>query len=208
VLISVVESPGCQGAAGVNAGRLVSTSPALIESPPTYYERPTIMTTSHWDEHLAYEVRELCSDLDLLHPIWPAMHGATPANLEEGTAFFEAALVHARNLLELLVRGPVANDDALTPEDFGIPAWSYAEAAERFEASLEESVEESYARICTYVSHLSRNREPGVPYWELQPLVDQLLEEAGRFVDDAESRGTELPQTRDSLLSCAEDSEP
>lgn len=60
-----------------------------------------------WDKHLAYEIRQLCSDLDLLYEIWPAMHGATPSDPVEGVAYFEASLVHARNLIEFLVRGPV-----------------------------------------------------------------------------------------------------
>jgi hypothetical protein len=57
------------------------------------------------DEHLAYEVRQLRWDLERLYDVWPTLHGATPINLQKGTAYFEAALIHARNFIEFLVRG-------------------------------------------------------------------------------------------------------
>src|SRR5690349_19511189 len=111
----------------------------------------------------------MLDDLALLYRVWPAMHGATPSNLGEGIAYFEAALVHMRNLVEFLVRGPVEHEDSLHPGDFGLRHYDYQGARDRFTAELGEDVDTTYGRICTYVSHLSKARDRAVPSWELQP---------------------------------------
>jgi hypothetical protein len=49
-------------------------------------------------------------------------------------------------------------------------------------------------RICTYVSHQSKDRDLGVPYWEPPPLADALVEEADRFADAAEAEATPFPK--------------
>ena len=152
-----------------------------------------------YDQHLAYEIDQLRDDIDLLYRVWPAMHGATPTNLGPGIAFFEAALVHIRNLIEFLIRGPVDHPAALQPGDFGLSHYDYAAAAERFSDDMSEGVDETYGRICAYVSHLSKDRDLGVPYWELQPLADVLVEEANRFADAAAAAGHAVPEVRAAL---------
>lgn len=83
-----------------------------------------------WDKHLAYEINELCRDLERLYESWPGMHGATPTPWErpEAVAYFEALLVHARNLIEFFVVGPVKHENALTPGDFGLVSHDRAAA--------------------------------------------------------------------------------
>jgi hypothetical protein len=66
-------------------------------------------------------------------------------------------------------------------------------------------VETTYHRICTYVSHISKDRDLGVPSWELQPLVDVLLAEAHLFVDEVERDGGEVPEVRAALEGCKPD---
>lgn len=150
-----------------------------------------------WDEHLAYEIDQMCNDMDLLYEYWVASHGATPTDLaEEARPYFEAALVHMRNLLELLVRCPTADPSALWPEDFGARDWDYEAAQHRFVNSMGEPVDYSYGRICSYVSHLSKDRDLGPPKWEPQPLRDVLLAEAQRFLDEVEANGGSLPGVR------------
>lgn len=151
------------------------------------------------DQHLAYEIDQMRDDLDLLYEVWPAMHGATPSNLGPGIAYFEAALVHMRNLLEFFVRGPVDHPDSLFPAEFGLAHYDYAAAEERFADGIGEAVDDTYGRICTYVSHLSTERDRGTPSWKLQPLADMLVEEATRFADAAEAVGCEMPQVRAAL---------
>lgn len=151
------------------------------------------------EEHLAYEVRQLRWDLERLYAVWPAMHGATPTRMQEGTAYFEAALIHARNLIEFLVRGHSPHDDALTPRDFGQTHYDYEIAARRFEEDIGVSAEDVYARICTYVSHLSRSRDVDTPGWELQPIEASLCDLVADFVDQVESAGAELPLVREAL---------
>ena len=147
-----------------------------------------------WDEHLAYEIDQMCNDMDLLYDYWVASHGATPTDLaEEARPYFEAALVHMRNLLELFVRYPTADQMALWPADFGAPRWNYPEAQRRFEEELGEPVEHAYGRICSYVSHLSKDRDVGPPMWEPQPLRDLLLDEARRFLCEVQTEGGNLP---------------
>jgi hypothetical protein len=154
------------------------------------------------DDHLAYEIAQMCDDLDLLLEVWPAMHGATPSNLREGIAYFEAALVHMRNLIEFLVRGPPDHEDSLRPGDFGLSNYDYAAAQNRFSAAIPEGVEGTYGQICTYVSHLSKVRDRDVPSWDLQPLAATLVEEAKRFADAARDAGVELPEVRRALERC------
>lgn len=151
------------------------------------------------DQHLAYELDQVREDLNLLYEVWPAMHGATPTHLGDGVAYFEAALVHMRNLLEFLVRGPANHVDSLLPGDFGIPHYNYYAAQQRFVESMGEDSDETYGRICTYVSHLSKARDYGVPSWGLQPLAATLLDEAARFADEAEAAGHAVPQVREAL---------
>lgn len=139
----------------------------------------------------------MCNDMDLFYPHWRASHGATPTDLaEEARPYFEAALVHMRNLLELLVRGPTADPSALGPEDFGVPRWDYNAARARFETDMGEQVDVTYARICSYVSHLSKDRDMGTPLWEPQPLQELLLAESQRFLAEAERNGQRLPLVR------------
>ena len=84
------------------------------------------------DHHLAYEIRCLCQDMDMLYRVWPEMNGATPSFLPEGTAYFEAALVHARNLTEFFVR-PNGDPETLSPSDFGLRRFSYEDSSHRFQ---------------------------------------------------------------------------
>ena len=151
------------------------------------------------DKHLAYEVDQMCNCLDLLQEVWPAMHGTTPARMAEGTAYFEAALLHMRNLIEFLVRGHSASDDSIGPSDVGLPFYDYGPARSRFAEDMDEDVETTYGRICTYVSHLSRARTFGAPTWALQPLRDVLLDEMRRLAKAAEAAGYELPQVSAAL---------
>jgi hypothetical protein len=155
-----------------------------------------------WDKHLAYEIRQLCSDLELLYSVWPEMHGATPTMLPEGIAYFEALLVHCRNLLEFLIRGPVHDGAALSPADFGLHAYDYLAAATRFENAIAANADEVYGHICTYVSHLSKDRDLGIPYWELQPIAAILLQELGNFATAVEAAGGDLPLVRAALEEC------
>lgn len=146
---------------------------------------------------IAYEVNELCSDLDRLFEAWPGMHGATPTPWvrPEAVAYFEALLVHARNLIEFFVVGSVKHEDALTPGDFGLANHNYDAARKRFHEGVGENVNATYSMICTYVSHLSKARDFEPPYWPLQPLVDTLVDEAERFASAAAQIGHELPLT-------------
>ena len=157
-----------------------------------------------YDKHLAYEVHELCRDLDRLFEVWPELHGATPMPWEQpdAGAFFEALLVHVRNLIEFLVLGPVKHENALTPADFGLTSHNYDAARGRFADAVHEDVEDTYSMICTYVAHLSKARDWNPPYWPLQPLVDALVDELERFVAAAEARGRELPLTRAAIAEC------
>jgi hypothetical protein len=150
-----------------------------------------------WDKHLAYEINELCRDLDRLYESWPGMHGATPTPWErpEAVAYFEALLVHARNLIEFFVVGPVKHENALTPGDFGLGHHNYDAARARFRDGVGWNVEAMYSMICTYVSHLSKERDVELPYWPLQPLVETLTEEADLFTRAAEQIGNALPLT-------------
>ena len=152
------------------------------------------------EEHLAYEVRQLRWDLERLYEVWRAMHGATPTQMVEGTAYFEAALIHARNLIEFLVRDGSTHDDALTVSDFGLTRYVYAEAARRFENDIGAPADDVYGRICTYVSHLSRARDLEVPSWELQPIEASLCDLVERFVEQVEAIGSELPLVREALV--------
>lgn len=154
-----------------------------------------------WDKHLAYEINELCSGLDRLYESWPGMHGATPTPWDqpEAVAYFEALLIHARNLIEFFVVGPVKHEDALTPGDFGVSNHNHDEARARFHDGVGMDVDDMYSDICTYVSHLSKARDFEPPYWPLQPLVDTLVDEAVLFVDAAAQRGHELPLTRAAI---------
>ncbi|HUP70313.1 MAG TPA: hypothetical protein VM142_10925 [Acidimicrobiales bacterium] len=152
------------------------------------------------EKHLAYEVRQLRWDLERLYKVWPAMHGATPTQMVEGTAYFEAALIHARNLIEFLVRDGSAHDDALTVRDFGLTRYDYADAARRFESDIGTSEDVVYSRICTYVSHLSRARDLTVPSWELQPIEASLCNLMQHFVEQVEAIGSEIPLVQKALV--------
>lgn len=158
-----------------------------------------VMDARSDEEHLAYEVRQLRWDLEKLYSVWNAMHGATPTRLLEGTAYFEAALVHARNLIEFLIHSDSPHQDALTPGDFGLGHYDHAAAAKRFEDEVGLSPDQVYSDICTYVSHLSRARSLGVPYWELQPIEAGLLALVEAFIDAVESQGRALSLVRDAL---------
>jgi hypothetical protein len=151
------------------------------------------------EDHLAYEVRQLRWDLERLSAIWPAMHGATPTNMVEGTAYFEAALLHARNLIEFLLRGSSPHSDAITPRDFGLVHYDFDSAGRRFEDELGIAADVIYERICSYVSHLSRARDVGIPGWELQPLEAVLCDLVASFVADVEATGQTLHLVRDAL---------
>ncbi len=152
------------------------------------------------EEHLAYEVRQLRWDLDRLYETWPAMHGATPTQMVEGTAYFEAALIHARNLIEFLMHESSTHQDALTVHDFGLTRYDHAAAARTFQDDVGAAEDEVYGRICTYVSHLSRARDLGTPSWELQPIEASLCDLVERFVEQVEETGTTLPLVRDALV--------
>lgn len=152
-----------------------------------------------YEDHLAYEVRQLRCDIERLYDAWPAMHGATPTRLGEGIAYFEASLLHARNLMEFLTRGSSPHADALTPEDFGIDYYDYAAASETFEQDFGSSADSAYSQICTYVSHLSRERDVGTPTWELQPLEQTLLALVRQFVTLCSDKGIELPSVQAAL---------
>jgi hypothetical protein len=45
----------------------------------------------------------MCDDMDLLYEYWIVSYGAPTDLAEEARAYFEAALVHMRNLQELFV---------------------------------------------------------------------------------------------------------
>lgn len=152
------------------------------------------------EKHLAYEIRQLRWDLERLYEVWPAMHGATPTNMVAGTAYFEAALVHARNLIEFLVRGNSPHPDAIMPKDFGLSRYDFDEAARRFAADMGVDADDVYQRICSYVSHLSSARDLETPSWELQPLEEVLCDLVERFITQVEESGDELPVVREALL--------
>jgi hypothetical protein len=117
-------------------------------------------------------------------------------------AYFEALLVHARNLIEFFAVGPVKHDDALTPGDFGVANHNnYDDARERFQDGVGD-VDEMYSMICTFVSHLSKARDFEPPYWPLQPLVETLVDETERFTAAAALIGHDLPLTRAAIAAC------
>jgi hypothetical protein len=157
-----------------------------------------------WDKHLAYEIKELCRDLERLYESWPGIHGATPTPWErpDAVAYFEALLVHARNLIEFFIVGPVKHENALTPGDFGLANHNHDAARARFQNGVGEDVDDMYSMICTYVSHLSKARDFEAPYWPLQPLVETLVGEAELFAGAAAQVGHELPLTRAAIAEC------
>lgn len=151
------------------------------------------------EQHLAYEVRQLRLDLEKLYDVWPAMHGATPTQWVDGVAYFEAALVHVRNLIEFLIRGD-PHGDALAVGDFGLTHYDYLDAKARFEHDVGRSADEVYADICTYVSHLSKSRSLETPGWELQPIEASLCELVKLFADQVlDVTGVDLVEVRDAL---------
>lgn len=74
---------------------------------------------------------------------------------------FEAALIHLRNLMEFLLRSPhdFTHPATLQPEHFGVMNHPDADARHRFEDWRGKDPDDLFADICTFVSHLSVNRE-------------------------------------------------
>ena len=83
----------------------------------------------------------------------------------------------------------------------GVPTSATCSASldRRFADGVGEDADETYGRICTYVSHLSKDRDLGVPYWELQPIANVLVEEANHFADAVEDTSHTVPEVSAAL---------
>lgn len=154
-----------------------------------------------WDDHLSYEVESMCWARALLEGKWEGLHGATPQGFEEGVLYFEALLLHARNLVEFFYKQP-GHPDTLRPTDCGLAAYDYAVPTARFEAAIGEPLADMYGRICTYVSHLSTERDLGVPSWYPDQLVGALIAEAAVFAEAVDAAGGSSVQLREAIAHC------
>lgn len=150
------------------------------------------------DKHVAYEVDRLRRGLDLLEENDQLSWGATPNTVTDlGRALHEAALVHIRNLLELLVRDVSESDgmaDTVRAADLGNGSWSTETAAGEVGAALGQDSDSIYAEICKHVHHISRSRSDVPALIPTMPqlaavLVGQLTELVSAIPDSA----TDLP---------------
>lgn len=151
-----------------------------------------------WDEHVAYEIETMCWARGLLEGKWEGLQGATPQGFEEGVLYFEALLMHARNLAEFFCKEPT-HPDTLRPTDCGLAAYDYGQPKVRFEAAIGEPFDDVYKRICTYVSHLSTKRDLGVPNWFPDDLVNALVAEATQFAGLVDAAGGNSARVRDAI---------